>query len=72
MIFGVGETAVALAVTRPELDSTGFGQAATRSLDAGAARRMLALAVVLEGHSRTEAASCAAWIAGRVPRSGSS
>ena len=48
--------AIALAVTRTELDSTGLRRAAGRARDADAARRMLALALVLEGHGRTEAA----------------
>ena len=47
---------IAVAVTRTELDSTGLRRAAGRARDADAARRMLALALVLEGHSRTEAA----------------
>jgi transposase len=47
---------IAVAVTRTELDSTGLRRAAGRARDAGAARRMLALALVLDGHSRTEAA----------------
>ena len=46
-------------ITRDELDAGGLRRAASRSKDADAARRMLALALVLEGRSRTEAAmSC--------------
>lgn len=46
-------------ITRTELSSTELRRAAARSRDADAARRMLALALVLEGKSRKEAAeSC--------------
>lgn len=48
-----------VAVTRHELDAEGLRRAAARSEDAAAARRMLALALVLEGGSRTEAARSA-------------
>lgn len=47
---------MAVAILRHELDAAGLRRAASRSRDAGAARRMLALALVLEGRSRTEAA----------------
>jgi transposase len=43
-------------ITRVELDATGLRRAAAQSRDADAARRMLALALVLDGRSRTEAA----------------
>jgi transposase len=46
-----------VAITRTELDASGFRRAAARCNDANAARRMLALALVLDGHSRTEAAA---------------
>jgi len=46
----------AVAITRTDLDSTGLRRAASRSGDANAARRILALALVLDGRSRTEAA----------------
>ncbi len=46
-----------VSITRVDLDAAGFRQAAARSHDANAARRMLALALVLEGRSRTEAAT---------------
>lgn len=49
--------AAGVAITRVELDATGLRRAAAQSRDAGATRRMLALALVLEGHSRTEAAA---------------
>ena len=50
---------MAVAITRAEPDAAGFRQAASRSKDADAARRMLALALVLDGCSRTDAArSC--------------
>ena len=46
-------------ITRTELTATDLRRAAARSRDADAARRMLALALVLEGRSRREAAeSC--------------
>lgn len=46
----------AVAITRTELDAAGLRRAAARSRDAAAARRMLALALVMEGASRAEAA----------------
>jgi transposase len=45
-----------VAITRRELDAAGLRGAAVRCRDAKAARRMLALASVLEGGSREEAA----------------
>jgi putative transposase len=48
-----------VAIVRTELDAVGLRVAAGRSRDAAAARRMLALALVLEGHSRTDAARAA-------------
>jgi transposase len=50
---------MAVAIIRMELDAAGLRTAAARSKDAAASRRMLALALVLEGHSRTEAARSA-------------
>jgi transposase len=50
---------MAVAITRTELDAAGLREAAGRSRDAAAARRMLALALVLEGHTRTDAARAA-------------
>lgn len=47
---------MAVAIMRKDLDAAGLRRSASRSKDAGAARRMLALALVLEGRSRTEAA----------------
>jgi len=49
----------AVAVTRRDLDAAGLRRAAGRSRNGSAARRMLALARVLEGASRTEAARTA-------------
>lgn len=49
----------AVAVTRMDLDAAGLRHAAGRSRNGSAARRMLALARVLEGASRTEAARTA-------------
>jgi transposase len=48
-----------VAVTRKELDADGLRREAGRCRDARAARRMLALALVLEGFSREEAARAA-------------
>jgi transposase len=47
---------LAVAIMRTEYDAAGLRQAAARTKDADAARRMLALALVLEGRTRTEAA----------------
>ena len=47
---------MAVAVTRLELDASDLRRVATRCRDAKAARRMLALALVLEGHAREAAA----------------
>ena len=47
---------MAVAITRRELDTGGLRREAGRCRDARAARRMLALALVLEGCSREEAA----------------
>jgi len=50
---------MAVEITRSELSAMQLRREASRSRDAKAARRMLALALVLEGRSRTEAAqSC--------------
>jgi transposase len=45
-----------VSVSRADLTPSGLRREAGRSSDAAAARRMLALALVLEGHSRGEAA----------------
>jgi transposase len=50
---------VAVAITRRELDAGGLRREAGRCRDAKAARRMLALALVLEGGSREAAARAA-------------
>ncbi len=47
---------MAIAIERTELDAAGLRRAAARSRDANAARQMLTLALVLDGHNRTEAA----------------
>jgi transposase len=47
---------VAVAITRTELTAADLRGAAARAKDADAVRRMLALALVLEGHPRAEAA----------------
>jgi transposase len=50
---------MALAITRGDLSAAELRKSAARSRDANAARRMLAIALVLEGSSREEAAeSC--------------
>jgi transposase len=51
---------MAIAVTRTDLGPAELRAAAARSKDAAAARRMLAIALVLEGHSRADAARSAA------------
>ena len=48
----------AVAITRMDHTAAELRDAAKRSDDAAAARRMLALALVLEGKSRIEAATC--------------
>lgn len=45
-----------VAITRTDLDAAGLRAAAIRSKDPAASRRMLALALVLEGHTRSDAA----------------
>ena len=50
---------MAVAITRRELDAGGLRREAVRCRDAKAARRMLALALVLEGGSREAAARAA-------------
>jgi hypothetical protein len=50
---------VAVAITRMELDAAGLRRAAARERDAAASRRMRALALVLEGRPRGEAARLA-------------
>ena len=50
---------MAVAITRRELDADGLRREAARCRDAKAARRMLALALVLEGGSRETAARAA-------------
>jgi transposase len=47
---------MAIAVVRDDLDAAGLRAAAAGCRDGAAARRMLALALVIEGESRTEAA----------------
>ena len=51
--------ALAIGITRTNLDAAGLRREAGRSREASAARRMLALALVLDGKSRTEAAQAA-------------
>jgi transposase len=48
---------MAVEITRTGLDLAGLRRAAAQSRDSDAARRMLALALVLDGRSRTEAAT---------------
>ena len=49
--------AKAVEITHRELDAAGLRRVAAGSKDAAAARRMLALALVLEGSSREKAAA---------------
>ena len=49
-----------VAITRQDLSATDLRQAAARTQDGKVARRMLAIALVLEGSSRTEAAETCA------------
>lgn len=51
--------AAAIKITRTELDAAGLRRVAGRSRDAASARRMLALALVLDGASRADAAQAA-------------
>ena len=55
--FGKGCFAhsAAITITRNDHDAAGFRRAAAASRDADAARRMLTLALVLEGASRADA-----------------
>ena len=46
----------ALAVTRSDHSAEGLRALASRSSDGAQVRRLLALALILDGHSRTEAA----------------
>ncbi len=48
---------VGVAITRQDLDAGGLRRAAAQAHDADAARRMLALALVMDGHTRAEAAN---------------
>jgi transposase len=50
---------MALAITRSELSAADLRQAARRSQDTAQSRRLLALALVLEGHTRSAAARAA-------------
>jgi transposase len=50
------EAAMAIDLTRNDLDSRGLRVAASACRDGAASRRMLALALILEGESRTDAA----------------
>jgi transposase len=49
-----------VAITRQDVSAADLRLAATRTQDAKVARRMLAIALVLEGHSRAEAAQACA------------
>jgi transposase len=48
---------MAVEITRRDLSATELRRQAARSQDADAARRMLAIALVLDGHSRADAAA---------------
>jgi transposase len=49
---------MAAEITRGELSAAELRRAAARTGDAKAVRRMLAIALVLEGHSREAAETC--------------
>ncbi len=49
----------AIQITRLDFDAAGLRREARRTKDVAAARRMLALAMVFEGASRTDAAKAA-------------
>ncbi len=51
--------AAAIKITRDDLDPAGLRRAARRASSVVASQRILALALVLEGTSRTEAAQAA-------------
>jgi len=48
-----------VAITRTELDAAGLRRHATGSADVAVARRLLALALILDGHKRADAARAA-------------
>jgi transposase len=54
------ETAMTVAITRQDLSAADLRQAAARTQDAKVARRMLAIALALEGCTRAEAAETCA------------
>ena len=54
---------IAIQITRTDFDPAGLRRAARRTRDVAASRRMLALALVLEGVSRTEARRPQGWTA---------
>ena len=54
-----------VAITRTELDAAGLRAAASRCKDAAAARRMLALALVMEGTVGAKRHALQAWIGRR-------
>jgi transposase len=54
--IGEHEMGAALAVTRTEHSAEGLRALASKSSDGAQVRRLLALALILDGHSRTEAA----------------
>jgi transposase len=58
-MFRQGDLNMAVAITRDDLTASDLRQAAARCSDSAQARRALALALVLEGESRTDAARCA-------------
>ena len=55
-VSGLEKVPMTVAITRKELGASELRREAVRCPEANAARRMLALALVLEGHSREEAA----------------
>jgi transposase len=62
----------AIQITRLDFDAAGLRREARRTKDVAAARRMLALAMVFEGGSRTDAAKAAGHGPSDVARLGAS
>ena len=58
---------MAVAITRRDLSATELRRKAARSRDADAARRMLAIALVLDGRSRADAAAIADFVRALFP-----
>ena len=55
----------ALTITRTEYAAEALREFAAQSRDGAQVRRLLAIALILEGRSRTKRRSCPGWIARR-------